>query len=281
MRPPDMSTIKVTYRVGLGAEGNVGAESLGSVINPGNVSDWPAIMNVRNPLPAWGGTEPEAIEQARQWAPAAFHAEQFRAVTEGDYARVASKHPDVAKAVATFRWTGSWPTVFVAIDPVGRTDVPIELEKRVKGWIQGHALAGYDVEIDPPTFVPLHIEIEVCVAPNYFRAHVEEALSTALSNQSLPHGQRGFFHPDNFTFGQPLYLSELYAAVEQVEGVDSAVVTRFIRLHEVDPEPNRPTTQENLDRGFLPMGRLEIMQLDNDLNFPENGVLRLIMQGGK
>jgi hypothetical protein len=27
--------------------------------------------------------------------------------------------------------------------------------------------------------------------------------------------------------------------------------------------------------------RLEIARLDNDPNFPENGVLRLIMEGGK
>jgi hypothetical protein len=31
----------------------------------------------------------------------------------------------------------------------------------------------------------------------------------------------------------------------------------------------------------LSLHRLEIARLDNDPNFPENGVLRLVMEGGK
>lgn len=278
MAPPDGAHIKVTYRVGVGTAGNVGAESLVHVVEKDSLPD---ITAMRNPLPAWGGIDPQPIEQVKQLAPAAFHAEQLRAVTEADYARAASKHPEVSKAVATFRWTGSWHTVFVTIDPVSRTDVPLALQQRVKDWVTRYTQAGYDLEIDPPTFVPLEIEIDVCVAPDHFRAHVEEAVLVALSNQALPDGTRGFFHPDNFTFGQALYLSQLYAAIEAVEGVDSAVVTRFIRQDESDPEPNRPATRRNVDRGYIPMGRLEVLRLDNDSNFPENGVLRLNMLGGK
>lgn len=281
MALPDESYVQATYRVGVGAGGNVGAESLVHVIEPGVVTDWPGVTAVRNPLPAWGGVDPELIEQVKQLAPAAFHAEQFRAVTEEDYARAAEKHPEVSKAVATFRWTGSWHTVFLTIDPVGRTDVPPELEQRVKAWVTRYTLAGYDLEIDPPIFVPLEIEIDVCVAPDHFRAHVEEALLIALSSWVLPDGRRGFFHPDNFTFGQALYLSQLYAAVEAVAGVDSAVVTRFARRDDHDPEPARPITSQNLDRGYVSMGRLEVLRLDNDPNFPENGVLQLNMLGGK
>jgi hypothetical protein len=209
------------------------------------------------------------------------HATQYRAVTEADYASVAAKHPEVQKAVATFRWTGSWHTVFVTVDPVGRSDVPAALERRVRNWITRYTMAGYDLEIDPPTFVPLEVEIDVCVSPNHFRAHVEQVLLAALSNRTLPDGTRGFFHPDNFTFGQPLYLSKLYAAIEAVEGVDSAVVKRFVRLTQSDPEPNRPTTKKNLDQSYVSMGRLEVVRLDNDPSLPENGVLRLNMLGGK
>jgi hypothetical protein len=290
MAPPDEADIEVTYRVGVGTGGNVGAESLAHIVEPHPLpTNWPDIASattslprpVRNPLSAWGGTDPEPIEQVKQLAPAAFHAELLRAVTEADYARAAEKHPEVSKAVATFRWTGSWHTVFIAIDPRGQTDVPLALQQGVRDWVARYTQAGYDLEMDPPTFVPLEIEINVCVAPEHFRAHVEEAVLMALSNQGLPDGGRGFFHPDRFTFGQALYLSQLYAAVEAVEGVDSAVVRRFIRQHESDPEPDRPTTKQNLDRGYLPMDRLEVVRLDNDPNFPENGVLRLNMLGGK
>jgi hypothetical protein len=281
MPPPDGSQITVTYRIGVGKEGNVGAESLAHAIKPAVAPGWPDIVAIRNPLPAWGGTEPESTTQVKRLSPAAFHAKQLRAVTEVDYARAAEEHAEVSKAVATFRWTGSWHTVFVTIDPKGYTDLSPALEKRVKDWITRYTLAGYDLEIDPPTFVPLQIEIDVCVAPGHFRAHVEKALLQALDNRIQPDGEQGFFHPDNFTFGQPLYLSQLYAAIKNVEGVDSAEVRRFVRQEEYDPEPKRPATRKNLDQGYVPAGRLEVIRLDNDPSLPENGVLRLNMMGGK
>jgi hypothetical protein len=281
MAPPDGAHLVVTYRVGAGKSGQVGNDTLAHVIGPEILGPWPDIAAVRNPLPAWGGLDPQSVEQVKQQAPAAFHAEQFRAVIEQDYADAATKHPEVSKAVATFRWTGSWHTVFITVDPAGRFDLPPELQQRVKDWVNAYTLAGYDLEIDPPIFVPLDLVIEVCVARDHFRAHVQEALLSALSNRILPDGRYGFFHPDNFTFGQPLYLSRLYAAVVEVQGVESAMVRRFVRRYDHDPDPDRPRTRANLDQGHIVMNRLEVLRLDNDPSFPENGILQFNMLGGK
>jgi hypothetical protein len=289
-QPPAGSKIDVTYRVGVGSGGNVGADSLVHIVRPNGESKyWPDIspiavdlpMPVRNPLPAWGGIDPESIEQVKQLSAASFHAELLRAVTEEDYARAAEKHPAVSRAMATFRWTGSWHTVFVAIDPKDRTDLPAEVEESIRGWITSYMQTGYDLKIDPPTYIPLKIEIEVCVSPNHFRSHVEEALLSALSSWTRPDGTVGFFHPDKFTFEQPLYLSKLYSAIKKVEGVDSSSVKRFIRWDEPDPEPERPGSQNNLEKGYISAGRLEVLRLDNDPSFPENGVLQLKMLGGR
>jgi len=267
--PPQGAHIFVRYRIGVGTQGNVGADSLAHVINPG----FSGIDAVRNPLPAWGGIDPQPIEQVKLQAPAAFRAIQYRAVTEADYAEVAERSPDVSQAVATFRWTGSWYTVFITIDPLGRNDVPPEMAERVRDWVTQFTQAGYDLEINAPVFVPLDLVIDVCVAPYHFRGDVEQAVLKALSNRQLAGGARGFFHPDNFSFGQPLYLSQLYAAVVAVEGVDSASVTQFQRWGKL--------ANHELQQGYIPMDRLEILRLDNDPNFPENGVLRLNMGGGK
>jgi hypothetical protein len=89
----------------------------------------------------------------------------------------------------------------------------------------------------------------------------------------VPDGTLGFFHPDNFTFGQPLYLSQLYRAIEAVDGVDSAQITKF---HRFDQETN-----EDLERGYVPMGRLEVVRLENDPSLPENGVIQFNLWGGK
>jgi hypothetical protein len=271
--------INVSYRIGIGAVGNVGCESLVHIIDP-ETEDWPEfeessseIKPVRNPLPAWGGIDPEPMEKVKQIAPAAFHADQLRAVTEEDYALAAEKCPEVSKAVATFRWTGSWHTVFVTIDPSGGVELTAELKLKVKNWIYRFTQAGYDLEINGPIFVPLEIEAEICVDPYHFRGDVEKAVMTALCNRILPDGGHGFFHPDNFTFGQSIYLSRIYAAIDAVEGVRSSNVTVFKKFGKL--------ANFELERGYITMGRLEVVRLDNDLNFPENGVLRLVMKGGK
>lgn len=274
----------VSYRVGNGRAGNIGSEALAHIVQPTTVTDlWPAITAVRNPLPAYDGTDPETIEEVRQLAPAAFRAELFRAVTEADYTAVARKIPGVAGAVATFRWTGSWYTVFVGVDPRdpadvitesgGRTFLAPSFERRVRDHLTRYRLAGYDLEIRSGEYVPLAIDLELCVALDHFRGDVAEAVYQALSNRINPDRTLGFFHPDHFTFGDAVYLSKLYAAVEAVEGVDSVVVTRFQRFGKV--------AAGELEAGVLPIGPWEIARLDNDPNFMERGVLRITAQGGK
>ena len=95
----------------------------------------------------------------------------------------------------------------------------------------------------------------ICVEPEHFRPEVEQAVRAALTSGLRPDGRPGFFHPDNFTFGQPLYLSRLYAAVAEVEGVDSVVATRFGRLADDEPETGGRQTGTNLDRGGSRSGR--------------------------
>ena len=89
----------------------------------------------------------------------------------------------------------------------------------------------------------------------------------------MPDGRRGLFHPDNFTFGQTVYLSPLIRRRPGGAGVDSVEITGF-RARAI---PTRSRSQD----GELPLGRLEIARLDNDPNFPERGVFTLDRGGGK
>jgi hypothetical protein len=279
----DFSSVEAVFRIGNGRAGNVGAEALAHLAVSPAAPCWGLVRAVRNPLPGQDGTDPETIEEIRQRAPQAFRAEQFRAVTEGDYALAARKLPEVAGAVANFRWTGSWYTVFAGLDPIdsedlilaptGRTRLSSRLERRGRAFLTRYRLAGYDLEIRAPRFVPLEIDLEVCAAPGHFRTDVAGAVAEALSGRVLASGRRGFFHSDNFGFGQPVYLSRLYAAVERVEGVDSVVVRTFRRFAQPD--------NGELENGVLPIGPWEIAQHENDPNFMEHGVLRITADGGK
>jgi hypothetical protein len=278
-RPPADARYRVEYRVGVGPQGDVGIDALAHLVDDGRgLAD--DVVRVRNPLPSWGSAEPESIERVRRMAPAAFRARQHRAVTEADYAEVTARHPRVRSARARFRWTGSWHTVFVSIDPEGRLDPDPALLADVRRHVEQFTLAGYDVEVVRPHYVPLDIGLEICAAGDHFRPPVEQAVRRALGTGLLSGGRRAFFHPDELTFGQPLYLSRLYAAVAAVDGVESVMATRFARLADNDPAGG-PVTRANLDRGEVAVGPLEIVRLDDDPDFPENGLLRLDVRGGK
>ena len=282
-RPVGATAFTAVYRIGNGRAGNVGAEALAHAVQPTVAPLWPAIRRIRNPLAAQDGTDAETIEAVRQFAPAEFRAEQFRAVVESDYTAAAKKLAEVAGAVASFRWTGSWYTVFVGVDPRdpddlitepgGRTRLAPGLASRVRNFLTGYKLAGYDLEIRSAEYVPLEIAFELCVEPDHFRGDVVEAVRQALSNRVNADGSRGFFHPDNFTFAQNVYLSQIYAAIEAVQGVLSAFVTIFRRFGKTD--------NGELASGVLPIGPWEIARLDNDPAFQENGVLRITAGGGK
>lgn len=282
-RPVGATAFTAVYRIGNGRAGNVGAEALAHAVQPTVAPFWPAIRRIRNPLAAQDGTDAESIEEVRQFAPAEFRAEQFRAVVEADYTAAAKKLPEVAGAVASFRWTGSWYTVFVGIDPTapddlitepgGRTRLAPGLASRVRNFLTRYKLAGYDLEIRSAEYVPLELAFELCVEPDHFRGDVVEAVRQALSNRVNLDGSRGFFHPDHFTFAQNVYLSQIYAAIEAVQGVRSAFVTIFRRFGKTD--------NGELASGVLPIGPWEIARLDNDPAFQENGVLRITAGGGK
>jgi hypothetical protein len=267
MRPDSGLAFTATYRVGNGARGNVGAEAFAHI-----VSNDSTVERVRNPMPAQGGVEPESMEDVRQRAPSAFRTQE-RAVTPDDYAEVSERNPEVQKAAATFRWTGSWHTVFVTTDRLGGPPVDDAFEKKMRRHIERYRMAGHDLEIDAPRYVPLEIDMGVCVKSEYFRSDVKAALLDVFSSGVRPNGQRGFFHPDNFSFGQAVYLSRIYSAAMAVDGVASVEVTKFQRWNTPDDDA--------LQSGSLALGRIEIARLDNDPNFPENGVLRVNLEGGK
>jgi hypothetical protein len=193
-------------------------------------------------------------------------------VTPADYAEVTERYAGVQRAAVTLRWTGSWHTVFITVDPDAGTDAA-SLKQQLPPFIDVYRMAGHDMEFNDPHYVSLEIGLHVCVKPDYFRGDVEAGLFELFSNRLLPDGRKGLFYPDNFSFGQTVYLSPLYAAAHSVAGVASVQVTQFRRQGDDDPVP--------LAAGRLPLDRLEIARLDNDLNFPEHGVLRLDLHGGK
>ena len=196
-----------------------------------------------------------------------------RAVTEADYAQKAELNRSIQRAAATFRWTGSWHTVFITIDRFDALPLTSDFETQLEREIEPFRMAGHDLEVDSPRYVSLEIAMFVCVKPDYFRSDVRAALLEVFSSGTLADGRKGLFQPDFFTFGQTVYLSALYAAAQAVAGVASVQVTTFQRQ-------GLPETS-GLTNGFLAMNRLEIARLENDPNFPEHGLFTVNLGGGR
>lgn len=267
-RPDPGTAFTASYRVGNGASGNVGADAIAHIVS--DVSG--VFTDVNNPMPAAGGIDPEDIDAARRDAPEAFRTQE-RAVTAADYAAAAERRAEVQRAAATFRWTGSWHTVFVSADRFGGAAVDARFEAQLRRHLERFRMAGYDLEVDGPRYVALDIKLHVCVKADYFRSEVLLAVKTVLGSGVLPDGRLAVFHPDNFSFGEAVYLSRIVAAAQAVEGVEAVWALKFQRMAAPDAA--------SLENGVIPIGRLEIAQLANNPNFRERGRLTLESGGGK
>jgi len=267
------SDLAATYRIGTGSEQNVGAEALAHV-----VTSVPGITRIRNPMSATGGRPKESRQEVRLYAPQAFRIQE-RAVTEVDYAVVARRHPEVQRAFARRRWTGSWFTMFLSIDRMGGLPVDGDFERELREFLEQFRLAGQDLEIDGPHFVALDIAFTVCVAPRFFRSDIKAALFERFSASDLADGRRGYFHPDRFTFGQRVFLSPIIAEAMDISGV------QWIDAAVSPGKPNRFQRWGNeshgeYDLGFIEIDAREIARLDNDPSRPENGKIEFFMKGG-
>ncbi len=240
-RPAAGQEFRASYRIGGGVAGNAGRDVLTvpDVALPG--------VTVRNPLPATGGAEPESVEQVRQFAPQAFRVQE-RAVTDDDYAAMTLRDPRVQRAVGTRRWTGSWYTEFVTVDRLGGTGVDAGFRSELAAELERYRMAGSDITVQAPVYVPLAIGLAVSVAPGYFRGTVKA------------------------TFAAPVYLSAVVAAAMAVAGVASVAVVEFQRLGQ--------GAAGELSAGLIAMDRLEVARCDSEATDPAAGRIGFDMSGG-
>jgi predicted phage baseplate assembly protein len=266
--PEPGARFTTSYRVGNGTAGNCAREAI--VLLDRNAV--PAgVTGVINPMPAWGGADPESIDSVRQHAPVAFRTQE-RAVTPADYAARAAQYPGVRRAAATLRWTGSWHTVLVTVERDQQLALSADLISGLETYLDTYRMAGMDVEVAEATRVPLHLAMTVCVQPDYVSADVESALLDVFSTRTRQDGTPGLLSPDRLDLAAPFYLSPLIAAAQDTDGVTSVQVTAFERQ-------DQPST-DGLTAGVLIPQRLEFFVLDNDPNYPERGRFDLTVEGG-
>ncbi|MFJ2578040.1 putative baseplate assembly protein [Kitasatospora aureofaciens] len=265
--PADAPGVRCTvrYRVGNGTAGNVGPEAISRVVLCSTHQH--GIRLVRNPLPATGGVDPEPVDDVRRLAPIAPTTRLLRAITADDYATLAAAVPGVRRAAADLRWTGSWYEAQVAVEAFGTETAPDRLLDAVRASLFRYRRIGHDLAEFSATLVPLDVALRVQVEPDHVAGHVRAGLPAAFA---------ALFAPDALTFGAPVRVSRLVAAAVSVPGVQHAEVTRLDRLFAGPADPG-----DALTTGVLPIGPLEVAQLDNDPSRPEHGRLTIDLEGGQ
>jgi hypothetical protein len=271
LSPPPGTVFEAQYRVGGGAAGNVPADTIVSVA-PGQPQG-PVVTACTNPFPATGGQDAETIAQVRVRAPQQFAAVPRHAVLASDYATAAQTLPWVDRAGASFRWTGSWLSVLTCADPEGAEEPTAAQLSALTQLLDEQRLAGSEVYVVPPHYASIDVQVTVDGSPSAFASDVASAVLARLSPGARPGGATGFFDHDNWSFGQALESSTLFAAVQSCPGVDGVASVHY-RQRGVHPawEP----LPETVD-----VGPHEILRVDNDPSRPEAGTLQVIVEGSK
>jgi hypothetical protein len=271
--PAQGSLFEVEYRLGSGAKGNVPAGAVSALQVPSESSPLAAQLSaVDDPFPVVSGVDPESAAEIKMLAPEAYKSETFFAVRPEDYGAQAEKLGFVQRAQGSFFWTGSWLSAVTAVDPIGAFELSPSRRQQVEALLNCRRQAGRDVIVRDPKFVNLDLVIKLCLSRHAFAGQVRVRVLEALFGRGGARPIRGFFDPDNFTFGTPLRRSALEAAVVAVEGVE-AVTGMQIRAHGV-------TGFKDFEALAYAVAEDELIRVENSALRPERGSVTLLLEGG-
>jgi len=265
-RPSAGSRFVARYRVGIGPRGNVGSHALRHVVlTPANherlALAGAEVTGAVNHLPAVGGRAATPMDYARIYAPDRIHTDDFQArfTTEMDSASLARDHPEVRDAAARHVWTGSSHTVELYVLPTSSPDLTPGLRDRLDTALRPRLLVGWDLQVRPPRWVPLDVEVTVWLERGERAERIYERLAAGAGG--------GIFPPGTFGFGKSVYASQVTSRFLDLPGVADVRLEVFQRWGQA------PAGE--LEDGLIPIGPLEMARLDNDPANPQRGTLRL------
>ena len=198
------TNIVANYRTGLGVAGNVAANALTTLLDIPN-----GVKRATNPLSASGGADPQTLADARTNAPSTVRT-FGRAVSLLDFQDVALATGAVAKASATWVWNGFQKAIFLTVAAQQGGKLSAESIHQLWQTLLGERDPNHSLLIDNYVRVPIIVNAAITVDPRYSNTSVQQAaLAALLSALSF----------DQLQFAQPIYLSHIYAVLQDVDGV--------------------------------------------------------------
>jgi hypothetical protein len=204
--PTGVNNVRATYRTGIGKDGNVGRDKLTQLVTRPL-----GLKSVTNPLPAEGGTDPEAEGVARRTMPLGTRT-LGRAVSLRDYEDFALAFTGISKAQAEVLHLSGGPTIAITIagqdGVVISTTNPVWTNLRLALTSSGDPFVNIALlSYQPSTF---RLGMKVKRDPAYAIKTVLAAVEAAL---------REHYAFDARALGQPVYQSDVIEVVHGVPGV--------------------------------------------------------------
>ncbi|MFP3896129.1 MAG: putative baseplate assembly protein [Anaerolineales bacterium] len=246
------------YRYGGGIEGNLRARVLTEL-----KSALAYVDHVTNRAPAQGGLDEETLEEAMFRAQNLMRT-RYRAVTAEDYEYLTlhAFRGEVARVrclqVSVGEGGGGSPSpgyVYLIVVP----DLPEEqaagyiplaslalsegLYRRIVEYLDKRRLLTTRLEVRAAGYRRVRVEAEVVARPGVDEARLEEDIIAALERFVNP--LCGGVEGKGWPFGRELYLSDLYACIQQVEGLLSVRNVDIFWVDE-DDTPHRADTKIEL-----------------------------------
>lgn len=243
--PSQGAEIRATYRVGGGRGGNVGANTIVTLVDALPL----ALLGARvtNPTPATGGDDRESIEHAVRHAPGIFRSGK-RAVTADDYEKLARDFQGVGKVRAE---RTNWNTVTLFVAPAGGGLVSDVLRANLLAYFEDKRPVSTTVEVENVDYEEVFITAVIGVGSFYDVEIVREAVRNAAGS---------LLAFENVDFGRTIFLSKFYEAIEALNGVEFVTITEFRR----DDQTTAIQPEGRLD--FAPSELAQIPQPTSELD---------------
>lgn len=222
--PPGTLILSKQHRAGGGEFGNLPPRAINQLLGP-----LPGVQSMFNPKAAEGGADGERIESFSERGPQSVR-HRGRAVLPADYetlAHEASPYVAVARVLALRNDSGrslpGWLTLLVIPQSKDARPWPsFGLREQVRKYIERRAPAGAvasrQIYITGPDY--LSIDVRATIAPvDLAEAGAVERRARAALEEFL-HPLRGGPERHGWELGRDVFLSDMSAMLERVEGVD-------------------------------------------------------------
>jgi predicted phage baseplate assembly protein len=219
--PTGINNVVATYRVGAGAASPPAGKL--TVI----AQSYPGLRGVLNPLAVGGGADPDPPDQIRRYAPRSVLA-FGRAVSVFDYEAIAAQAPGVTRARAVWAWNDARQralvTVYVGDDSAAATSA--------KSVLAAAGDPNRPVQVVQATEVAVALSLTLTLTPGMDAGAIGAGVIAALTDM-----ETGLFGSWILSIGQPLFDSQIEAAVLAVSGVVAITAAGFIADGATDPGP--------------------------------------------